>query len=154
MKKFAGNISVALLLAVYLAAFAGFKTHECSDDHSVELLSVLASDDCEQVHHHHCAGEEHCGSHHHHSRHSQAEGQEGLQIAESDCCHNSVHALFSEQITDSDDVQQGLLAPAHSLDQPVIQAPAVVFGRAQMASAAAFRPSGRAMLALYSVARA
>lgn len=154
MKKFASNISVALLLAVYLAAFAGFKIHECTDDHTVELLSVLADDNCEQVHHHHCADEQHCGHHHHHSSHSEAEVPEGLQLSESDCCHNSVHALFSEQITDSDDVQQGLLAPAHSVEQPVFQVPSVVFGRAQAASAAAPRPSGRALLVLYSVARA
>ena len=154
MKKFASNISVALLLVVYLAAFAGFKIHECTDDHTVELLSVLADDTCEQVHHHHCADEEHCGHHHHHSHHPLSEEPEGLQIAESDCCHNSVHALFSEQITDGDDMQQGLFTASHSVEQPVFQAPAVAFGRAQAVSAAALRPSGRTMLVLYSVARA
>ena len=154
MKKFASNISVALLLVVYLAAFAGFKIHECTDDHTVELLSVLADDTCEQVHHHHCADEEHCGHHHHHSHHPLSEEPEGLQIAESDCCHNSVHALFSEQITSVDDLQQGLFTASHSIELPVFQAPAVAFGSAQAVSAAALRPSGRTMLVLYSVARA
>ena len=154
MKKFAGNISVALLLAVYLAAFAGFKTHECSDDHSVELLSVLASGDCEQVHHHHCEGEEHCGCHHHHSRHSQPEEPAGPQISESDCCHNSVHALFSEQISAGDDMQEGLWTAPRGIDQPVFQAPGLVYGRVQPSDASALKSTGRAMLALYSVARA
>lgn len=154
MKKFASNISVALLLVVYLAAFAGFKIHECTDDHTVELLSVLADDTCEQVHHHHCVDEEHCGHHHHHSHHPLSEEPEGLQIAESDCCHNSVHALFSEQITSVDDLLQGLFTASHSVEQPVFQASAVAFGRAQAVSAAALRPSGRTMLVLYSVARA
>ena len=154
MKKFAGNISVALLLVVYLAAFAGFKIHECTCDHTVELLSMLADDDCEQVHHHHCEDPEHCEHHHHHSHHSEAEEPEGLQISESDCCHNSVHILSSEQITDSDDAQDGFCAAAFSLSQPVYSDFCESFGQVVINTTAVFRPSGRTMLALYSVARA
>lgn len=145
MKKFAGNISVALLLVVYLAAFAGFKIHECTCDHSVELLSVLADDDCEQIHHDH---------HHHHSHHSEAEEPEGLQISESDCCHNSVHILFSEQITDGDDARDGICAASQGIWQPAYKAVCVAFGRVALNHIASARPSGRTMLALYSVARA
>ena len=154
MKKFASDISVALLLAVYLAAFAGFKIHECSSDHTVELLSVLADDDCEQVHHHHCEDEAHCGHHHHHSHHPLAEEPAGLQLCESDCCHNSVHVLSSEQITDGDDAQDGLFAAPQSIWQPVYKAVCIAFGRVTICNIAAVRPSGRTMLALYSVARA
>ena len=145
---------MALLLAVYLAAAAGFKLHECSSDHTVELLSVLADDACEQVHHHHCDCGEHCGQHHHHSQRTQSEEPDGLQLEESDCCHNSVHALFSEQITASDEAQYGLCEASQSIWQPAYLAVSTASGRVTPCYATAIRPSGRTMLVLYSVARA
>ena len=106
---------------------------------------MLADDDCEQLHggHHHCEGHL-----------PEADGALDPSVSESDCCHNSVHALFSEQITDDNDVDGGMFTPTHSAPQPLYRSSGVAFGRMAINNASQLKPSGRCMLALYSVARA
>ena len=114
MKVF-GKIATALLLLVYVTAFAGFRLHECSVDRTVEVLPLLAGDTCEEVHHHHCSDAAHCGHHHHHcaeDHEAQDADATGLQLSEADCCANSVHYLSDAQInsdTNDDDVAQKCL---------------------------------------------
>lgn len=157
MKSLAGKILAALLLVAYVWTSFGFRLHECSLDHSVEVLSLLAGDTCEQVHHHHCSDAAHCGHHHHHCSedHDFQQPTAGVQISEADCCTNSLHILSDEQIvTDDGGVAESVvfaafvLAPGHIVVAPV-----------QGVSPATFAPcflaqTGRSMLALYSVIRA
>ena len=155
--KFAGKFATALLLLVYVAAFVGFRLHECSLDHTVEVLPLLAGETCEEVHHHLCGDEDHCGHHHHHCAedHHEASDAAGLQISEADCCSNSMHCLSDAQLLPDDGsdfagVKCLQAAPEVSI---ALETPAaeVVFA---IASAAAARPlTGRTVLALYSVRR-
>ena len=157
MKSLAGKILAALLLVAYVWASFGFRLHECSLDHSVEVLSLLAGDTCEQVHHHHCSDEAHCGHHHHHciEDHDAQQPSSGVQISEADCCTNSLHILSDEQIiTDDGGVSDSVVLPA------LVQASGYVAATpVQGVSPVSFVPCalalpGRFMLALYSVIRA
>ena len=101
LMKLLGKTATALLLMVYIAAFVGFRLHECTVDHTVEILSVLADDDCEEVHHHHCHDEAHCGHHHHHCHQEDADAHEdgSVQIGQACCCANSLYFISDAQIT-------------------------------------------------------
>ena len=122
--RFLGKTATALLLMVYIAAFVGFRLHECTVDHTVEILGVLADDACEEVHHHHCQDEANCGHHHHHCHHEGAVPIEdgSVQISEACCCANSLYVISDAQITTDggDD-----FAPAKCL--PVAFAPAAAY---------------------------
>ena len=157
MKSLAGKILAALLLVAYVWASFGFRLHECSLDHSVEVLSLLAGDTCEQVHHHHCSDEAHCGHHHHHciEDHDAQQPSSGVQISEADCCTNSLHILSDEQmVVDDGDVAFSVvlaalvLSPGYFAATPVQGVPSASFAPRVLA-----QPS-RFMLALYSVIRA
>ena len=157
MKSLAGKILAALLLVAYLWASFGFRLHECSMDHSVEVLSLLADDTCEQVHHHHCSDAAHCGHHHHHCSedHDLKQPSAGVQISEADCCTNSLHILSDEQIV----IDDGGVAFSVVLAAFVRVPGYVVATPVQGVSSASFSPCalalpGRSMLALYSVIRA
>ena len=141
---------------VYIAAFAGFRLHECSVDHTVQILSVMADDACREVHHHHCSDEAHCGHHHHHcsEEHTAAPDAGGLQIAETDCCANSLYVLSDAQIVSDG----GDDAAVRSLQE----APAPVQLLSELSAGCGFAPAsfcavrplpGRTALALYSVRR-
>ena len=154
--KFAGKTATALLLVVYITAFAGFRLHECAVDHTVEILSVLEGDACEDVHHHHCHDEARCGHRHHHCEEDHTAGEEGgVQIGEADCCSNSLHVLSEAQIV-SDDGDESSAAKC------LVQASAPVCVSAVQHDSAgptpvlsgAFRAlPGRTALVLYSVRR-
>jgi len=142
---------------VYIAAFAGFRLHECSVDHTVQILSVMADDACQEVHHHHCSDEGHCGHHHHHcpEEHTAAPEAGGVQISEACCCANSLYFISDAQIT-SDGGND--FAAAKCL--PVAFVP--VAGYATQLSGSGFTPvsysdcrvlKGCTALALYSVRR-
>ena len=155
--RYAGKIATALLLIVYVVAFVGFRLHECSLDHSVEVLPLLAGETCEEVHHHLCGDEAHCGHHHHHcaeDHHDDAEAA-GQQIGEADCCSNSTHCLSDAQLVpgDGSDSAGVKCLPAAIEAATVSEAPAlrVVFAGASVASLRSIQ--GRTMLALYSVRR-
>ena len=157
MKSLAGKILAALLLVAYVGASFGFRLHECSLDHTVEVLSLFAGDSCEQVHHHHCSDAAHCGHHHHHCSEDHAAHQPaaGVQIAEADCCTNSLHILSDEQIVTDDGGVINCVVFAALVPVPGFMAATAVQGVSQ----AAFAPvapahNGRTMLALYSVIRA
>ena len=157
MKSLAGKILAALLLVAYVWASFGFRLHECSLDHSVEVLSLLAGDTCEQVHHHHCSDAAHCGHHHHHCSedHAFQQPSSGVQISEADCCTNSLHILSDEQIVTDDGGAADSVVFAALVPVPGYVAATPVQG----VSTASFAPcvpaqSGRSMLALYSVIRA
>lgn len=96
-----GKTATALLLMVYIVAFVGFRLHECTVDHTVEILSVLADDACEEVHHHHCHDEAHCGHHHHHCEEDYATATEdgSVHIGQACCCANSLYCISDAQIT-------------------------------------------------------
>ena len=154
MKSLAGKLATALLLVVYVAAFMGFRLHECSVDHTVEVLSVLAGDHCEDVHHHHCSDQAHCGHHHHHcvEDHLAMEDTDGtLQISEADCCANSLFAISDAQIAqdDNDDIQCPVAMVSVFLCSPQ---PLAAFDSDITLSLSPFH-EGRAKLALYSVIR-
>lgn len=152
-----GKIATVLLLMVYIAAFVGFRLHECAVDHTVEILGVLAGDACEEVHHHHCHDEAHCGHHHHHCHKDSVDIPEdgGAQIAEACCCVNSLYFISDAQIASDggDD-----FAAAKCL--PVAFAPVAVYAAHQ--PGCGFTPAsygdcrvleGCTALALYSVRR-
>ena len=153
-----GKISTALLLLVYVAAFAGFRLHECSVDHSVEVL-VLAGDRCEDVHHHDCGDQEHCGHRHHHcaeDHEAQESAAAGAQLTEADCCSNSLHCVSDAQIASdggSDSMAQKCLQPAMTevpawcYATPCGEASAPAYCQESLCT------TGRTALALYSVRR-
>jgi len=155
--KFAGKISTALLLMVYIAAFAGFRLHECSVDHTVQILSVMADDACREVHHHHCSDGAHCGCHHHHCSedHTAAPEADGVQIAEADCCANSLHCLTDAQLSSdgSDETVAVKSLPAAPAPLMVCAAEPTGRGSASASFCAGHALRGRAVLALYSVRR-
>jgi hypothetical protein len=157
MKSLAGKILAALLLVAYVWALFGFRLHECSLDHSVEVLSLLAGDTCEEVHHHHCTDAAHCGHHHHHCSedHDARQPSAGVQISEADCCTNSLHILSDEQIVTDDDGVAGSVASAAFVLAPgyIAAAPVQCVSRVSYAPCA-LAGNGRTMLALYSVMRA
>ena len=154
--KFAGKTATALLLVVYIMAFAGFRLHECTVDHTVEILSVLEGDACEDVHHHHCHDEARCGHRHHHCEEDHTAGEGGgVQIGEADCCSNSLYVLSEAQIV-SDDGDEASAAKCFD------QASAPVCVSAVQPAAACAAPvilgtsralPGRTALVLYSVRR-
>ena len=157
MKVF-GKISAAIVLMVYVAAFVGFRLHECSVDHTVKVL-LLAGDSCEEVHHHHCTDAASCGHHHHHcaeEHENQDAPESGLQLSETDCCANSLHCLSEAQLASdgsTDEFGQRDLA----LSSLVIAecCPSVVSGECSTISFCEARCPlpGHAVLALYSVRR-
>lgn len=154
--RIAGKIATALLLVVYVAAFAGFRLHECSVDHTVEVL-LLAGDTCEEVHHHNCDDASHCSHHHHHcaeEHEAQDAATDGLQLSEVDCCANSLHCLTDAQLaSDGDD----LTSVRYLALAPVPVCPAAVEPFAAVSAPAPGSPKvplpGRIVLALYSVRR-
>ncbi|MBP5506000.1 MAG: hypothetical protein J6X89_07865 [Bacteroidales bacterium] len=154
--KLTGKISVALLLVVYIAAFMGFRLHECAVDHTVEVLGVLANDVCEQVHHHHCEDEAHCTHHHHHciEEHESTSGEHGMQISEADCCSNSLHWLSEAQLVPGggDDIAVKC-APAPLMQAALCEAQPVVTYVQPDYCIAGRAAAGRTALALYSVRR-
>ena len=154
-----GKYAAALVLLVYVAAFAGFRLHECFVDQTVEVLPLLAGDKCEEVHHHHCTDKRHCAQHHHHCAEEHTAGQtpdDGLQLSQADCCTNLLYCLSDVQIasdaSDCDVVLRSLPgAPAASVDMDLSAQPAVSF---VISYREAPRPAaGRIVLALYSVRR-
>ena len=154
--RLAGKISTALLLMVYIAAFMGFRLHECSVDHTVQILSVMADDACQEVHHHHCSDAAHCGHHHHHcpEEHTAATEAAGVQIAEADCCANSLHCLTDAQLASDGDDE----VAARYLPEATIPVCLNAGEPAAALSASAFcvrgcAANGRSVLALYSVIR-
>lgn len=157
MKSLAGKILAALLLVAYVWASFGFRLHECSLDHSVEVLSPLAGNTCQQVHHHQCSDAAHCGHHHHHCSedHDCQQPAAGVQISEADCCTNSLHTLSDEQIvTDDGGVAGSVVFAAFVLSPGYVAAtPSPGVSQTSSASCALVLP-GRSMLALYSVIRA
>lgn len=155
--KLAGKISTALLLMVYIAAFAGFRLHECSVDHTVQILSVMADDACQEVHHHHCSDEGHCGHHHHHcpEEHTAAPEAGGVQISEADCCANSLYVLSDAQLASdgADDEAAVKSLPAAPVPLMVCAAEPSGCGSASTFFCAVHPLPGRTALALYSVRR-
>ena len=157
MKSLAGKILAALLLVAYVWASFGFRLHECSLDHSVEVLSPLAGDTCEQVHHHHCSDAAHCGHHHHHciEDHDAQQPSAGVQISEADCCTNSLHILSDEQIVTDDGGVAFSVVLAAFVPVPGYFAATPVQGMSLVSFApCALALPGRSMLTLYSVIRA
>ncbi len=120
--KFIGKTATALLLMVYIAAFVGFRLHECAVDHTVEILGVLAGDACEEVHHHHCHDEAHCGHHHHHCQEDTAAVPEDgvVQIGEAGCCANYLYSISDAQIASggADDFPSAKCLPAAYVPVP------------------------------------
>lgn len=157
--RFFGKLATALLLLVYLGAFVGFRLHECSVDQTVEVLSLLAGESCEQVHHHHCSDGDNCGHHHHHcaeehdaQRHSGA----GLQICEADCCANSVYCLSDSQIASEgggDHAAVKCMPAVEAVVTACCATPHLGEGFKQSYCVAHCPVSGSGVLALYSVRR-
>ena len=155
--RLAGKISTALLLMVYIAAFAGFRLHECSVDHTVQILSVMADDACQEVHHHHCSDEGHCGHHHHHcpEEHAAAPEAGGVQIAEADCCANSLHVLTDAQLASDGDVDEVAVKGLQEATAPIYAnaaEPASTLFASAFCTPVSTVP-GRIVLVLYSVRR-
>lgn len=156
MKLF-GKTATALLLMVYIAAFVGFRLHECVVDHTVEVLSVLADDACEEVHHHHCHDEARCGHHHHHCQHDSIDTPDdgGQQISEACCCVNSLYFISDAQLAPDggDDFAPAKCLPVASAPVPTFIAhlPGSGLGTSSL-EPCRFLKRG-VMLALYSVRR-
>ena len=152
-----GKIATVLLLMVYIAAFVGFRLHECAVDHTVEVLSVLADDACEEVHHHHCHDEARCGHHHHHCHKDSVDIPEdgGAQIAEACCCVNSLYFISDAQLVPDGGVD---FAPAKCLPAAYAPVPSFISHLPGSSLSTSYLGPCRslkegAVLALYSVRR-
>ena len=155
--KLSGKIATALLLMVYVVAFVGFRLHECSLDHSVEVL-LLADDSCKEVHHHNCSDDDHCGHHHHHCAEDHQGGapEDGaVAVSEADCCENSVHCLSDAQLVPDDGGDDLALKclPAAVFAATACDAQPAGPLFADVNSAAPRLMQGRTVLVLYSVRR-
>ncbi len=155
--KTAGKIASILLLMVYIAASVGFRLHECTVDHTVEVLGVLEGEACEEVHHHICPPGDCCGHHHHHCEEDRpAAGQEGgVQIEEAGCCTNSLHVLSDARIASDggDDLGGAKCFGAVFVSVPVSLSAKGGCGSACCICGTGGVLPGRTVLALYSVRR-